>query len=171
MLFTHAISESFLKVIFCVITAFKKGHFDETIKRTALRGLVQVQQSECSSSRRACLLPLPSPGQTPAPSMGGRAAGLGSTWGSLGTLAKAGLCGGLRSQSLHSSLGTWASPVFILNFRWPTCTTEMIRLASQGCGEDETCVLDVGAHISPSRTGAPHNQRPSSSSPDVLGAA
>ena len=158
-------------MIFCVITSFKKGHFDEKIKRAVLRGLVQAQQSEYSSAWRACLLPLPPPGQTPAPSMGGGAAGLGSTWGSLGTLTKAGLCGGLRSQSLHSSLGTWTSPVFLLNLRWPICTTEMIRLASQGCGEDETCALDVGAHTAPSRTGAPHNQHPSSSGPDVLGAA
>lgn len=84
MLFTHAISESFLKVIFCVITAFKKGHFDETIKRIALRGLVQAQQSECSSSRQACLLPLPPPGQTPAPSMGGQGSRAGLHLAQLG---------------------------------------------------------------------------------------
>lgn len=96
-------------MIDCVSTAFKKGHFDERRKRTPLRERVQAQRSKyIAQPCYACLLP---PGSWARPQLP-TSEDAGLLLGRSEPLGKAGLCRGLRSQQLHSSLGTlWSQDI------------------------------------------------------------
>lgn len=114
-------------MIHCIITALKKGLFDEKRRHPWENSHMPGTASALSWE-------------------------LGSCWGSSGTLGKVGQGGGLRSQSLHSSQGTWERQVFILHLRSLILKTEL-RSAFRGHGEDKEACRRQGLDTMPTEQG------------------